>query len=109
MAATKAASRAEPQTIEQLQHRYSQLHRQQIEADANLKNAQKHLEALREEARQKYQTDDLDTLRQKLADMKQENERKRKEYQDKLDRIEAELEAVEQNFSGNDSTREDDE
>src|SRR5688500_10096002 len=101
MAATKSTnSPSALQSIEQLQQRYNALHRQQIQAETNLKNAQRQLDSLRAEAREKYQTDDLDVLRQKLADMKEENDRKRREYQDKLDKIEADLAEVEESFAG---------
>lgn len=87
------------QTIEELQKRYGALHKKQIEADTNLKNAEKQLASLQAEAREKYGTDDLAALRQKLANMKAENEAKRRDYQTKLDKIESDLAQVEEKFA----------
>jgi predicted nucleic acid-binding Zn-ribbon protein len=86
------------QSIEQLTQRYHQLDRKKTTAEANLKTAQDHLEELKKEAREKYGTDDLEELKKKLADMEAENERKRAQYQESLDRIEQELSEVEQKF-----------
>jgi len=86
------------QSIEQLTQRYHQLDRKKTTAEANLKTAQDHLEELKKEARDKYGTDDLEELKKKLADMEAENERKRSEYQQSLDKIEHELTEVEQTF-----------
>ena len=97
---TKANTEANgaEQTIEQLQARYHDLHTKKITADANLKNAKEKLDELKEEARQKFGTDDLDELREKLRAMKAENEEKRKNYQAELDKIEADLQNVEKNL-----------
>ncbi len=94
---TTVPSTAE-QTIEQLQERYRDLHTKKIQADTNLENAKAKLEELKEEARQKFGTDDVDELREKLRAMKAENEEKRKNYQAELDRIEADLQNVEKNL-----------
>ena len=48
----------------------------------------KELERLKKDAREKYDTDDLNELRKLLDNMKAENERKRAAYQAELDRIE---------------------
>jgi hypothetical protein len=100
MATSKlSGENSDPQSIEELQKRYSALNKKQIEADTNLKNAEKQLAALQAEAREKYGTDDLAALRQKLADMKAENETKRRDYQAKLDKIESDLTQVEEKFA----------
>src|SRR4051794_21070631 len=96
---TKDGSAAEKQTIEQLQSRYQNLNTQKIEAETNLKHARAQLESLKKEAREKYGTDDVDALREKLATMTKENEDKRSKYQDDLDRIETDLAAVEEKFA----------
>ena len=87
------------QTIEQLTNRYQSLNKQKIEADTNLKNAQKQLADLKSQALEEFGTDDLDELRTKLRDMEQENERNRFEYQKKLDEIERNLESVREQYS----------
>ena len=85
-------------TIEQLQQKYQALNTRRIEADANLKNAKKQLNQLKQEARDKYGTDDLAALRTRLDDMRNENEAKRRAYQAELERIQTALDAVEQQF-----------
>jgi hypothetical protein len=87
------------QTIEQLQQRYDKLHKQRIQAETKLESARTQLEALQKEAREKYGTDDLAKLQELLQTMKEENERKRSAYQADLDRIELDLEGVEQRFA----------
>lgn len=87
------------QSIEQLQDRYQKLHKRQIQAETNLDRAKEQLDALKQEARDKYATDDLEQLRAKLEAMKRENEEKRKNYQAELESIEQNLAEVESNFT----------
>lgn len=89
----------EAQNIEELRRRYDDLNQKRIRTDANLQNARKRLEELKEQARKEFGTDDLDELRAKLTEMKSENERKRSEYQESLDKIERELAEVEQQYA----------
>ena len=103
MTTSRADSLLREQTIEQLQERYGKLHTKKIQAETNLENAKKNLDALREEARQKFGTDDLDELRKKLNDMKAENEQKRRKYQDELDEIETNLANVEKSLASAES------
>ena len=101
MATRKAAVLAPDdnrQTIEQLQQRFEALNTKKIQSDTLLKQARQQLESLQREAREKYGTEDLEQLRAKLQQMKDENERKRADYQAELDRIEGELDQVEQNY-----------
>jgi chromosome segregation ATPase len=91
------------QTIAELQERYQKLQAEKVRAETNRENAEKRLEELKAEAREKYGTDDVEKLEAKLADMKAENERKRAEYQSHLERIEADLSAVEQSFESSES------
>ena len=86
------------QAIETLQQRYQSLNTKMITAKANLATAEKTLEGLKADARQKYGTDDLAELEKKLQMMKDENESKRANYQADLDKIEHDLSAVEQEF-----------
>jgi DNA repair exonuclease SbcCD ATPase subunit len=103
MSKAKMETEAGKQTIEQLQARYHNLHTQKITADANLENARQNLDKLKDEARQKFGTDDVDELREKLRAMKAENEEKRKNYQAELDRIETDLQSVEKNLDAADA------
>ena len=84
------------QDIETLRKRHTDLDRKRAAAEANLRTANDQLDTLRREAREQYQTDDLDELRKKLQAMKDENDRKRTEYQQHLDQIETNLKQIEQ-------------
>lgn len=79
----------------ELQERFQELKDKKTRAEADRDHAEQRLAELKEQARATYGTDDVDELKEKLAQMKAENERKRREYQQHLDRIEAELSAVE--------------
>ncbi|MCI0377462.1 MAG: hypothetical protein L0215_07640 [Gemmataceae bacterium] len=99
--AVKAAARPPKdgtQEIEDLRKRFENLDKQRTFAQANLQNAQKELEGLKEEALAAYGTDDLEKLQKKLADMKAANEQKRADYQAALDDIEKKLEEVQQRY-----------
>jgi hypothetical protein len=87
------------QSIEELEERYQRLSRRKVRAETNRENAEKQLNELKREATERYGTDDIDELRRKLAEMKQENERKKAEYQKHLDGVEAELADVEARFA----------
>jgi hypothetical protein len=93
------AEKRQQQSIEDLKKRYAGLHEKKITAAADLNNAKKELANLKKAAREQYGTDDLDELRAKLAEMKQDNERKRSEYQAHLEKIETTLAAVDQKFA----------
>lgn len=87
------------QTIEDLRARYARLNEMRIKAQANHDHAQQELSRLKSEAREKWGTDDVAQLQQKLQEIEAENERKRAEYQSRLDKIEADLKAVDQQFT----------
>ena len=86
------------QDIDQLRKRYTELDRKKAAAEANLKTANDQLETLKRQAREIYGTDELEQLRAKLAEMKQENELRRVEYQKHLEEIEAGLAAAEKEY-----------
>jgi septal ring factor EnvC (AmiA/AmiB activator) len=96
MAISKRPS--EPEDINILKKRYEKLNRDRTVAETNLENAKTNLNALKQKAREEYGTDDVETLRAKLEQMKEENERKRSEYQKSLDQIEQDLQAVETKY-----------
>ena len=87
------------QEMDELRRRYERLRERRITAEADLKNANQELDRLKQEAREKYGTDDLAELTRMLEGMKRENERKRAEYQQPLDGIEARLADVEAQFT----------
>jgi hypothetical protein len=92
---SKKDSEADKQTIEELTERYQGLNKRKIQAETNLKNAQKQLDDLRKQAKKDYGTDDLEELKKKLDAMKQDNEAKRAKYQADLNKIETDLAEVE--------------
>jgi phage shock protein A len=85
----------EIQTIEKLRERFQALHTEKVRAEQDYKNAQETLEKLQEQAREQFETDDLDQLQAMLAKIEEENLEKRKEYQASLDQIDANLKKVE--------------
>jgi chromosome segregation ATPase len=85
--------------IEALKKRHKELEREKAMSEANFKTATQQLDALKEEARAKYATDDLEQLKKKLQEMKDQNEQKRAEYQGHLEEIETRLAQVEKNFA----------
>ena len=93
---SSAASGA--QDIETLKKRYDQLSKEKTRAETNLDNARRQLEEMKKQARDNYGTDDLAELKRKLAAMKEENERKRNEYQRHLEKIETDLQQIEREY-----------
>ncbi len=98
------------QNIEELQSRYTDLNTRKIQAETNLKNAQKQLKTLKQQAKKEYGTDDVKELRKQLDELKIENERKREDYQKSLDEIEQKLAKVDEEYaaSANASSTKDD-
>ena len=86
------------QDIEALKQTHKELDTKRTKARANLETAQRQLDELKAEARKAYGTDNLDELRSKLLAMKQENEKKRADYQRHLEEIQAKLDEVEKTF-----------
>jgi len=94
------------QTIEELSTRYENLNRQKIQAGTNLENAQSQLDKLKEKAKQDYGTDDLDELKKILEEMRRKNEEDRSNYQSSLDKIEADLDNIDNKYSSTESANE---
>jgi hypothetical protein len=96
------------QDINALRQWHDDLYRKKIEADANLKTSNENLERLKRQAREKYGTDDLEELRAKLEEMRNENTRKLFEYHEHLTTIEQKLSEVEAEYanSGNQEAKE---
>lgn len=79
------------QTIEELQARFAELDKRRIQVATQLEGARKQLEELRQQAREQFETDDLNELKQKLEALRAENEKKRAAYQASLDAIDRQL------------------
>lgn len=82
--------------MQQLRKRYEDLDRMRTVCQTNLANATRTLEALQAQAREQYQTDDLEALHARLEQMKAGNQRLQEDYRASLDTIEASLKAVDQ-------------
>ncbi|MFP4375713.1 MAG: hypothetical protein ACLFP4_01605 [Spirochaetales bacterium] len=93
--AGEAAAGKQTASIEELTERYQALQQKKIRADANRENAQSRLAELKAEAKDLYGTDDVAELEKMLARMENENTERRAAYQQELDAIERDLEAVE--------------
>jgi len=96
---SKSGNQIVEQSIEDLQRRYQKLHTKKIQAETQRDGAKNRLDDLKQQARDKYGTDDLAELQRKLDEIIAENARKRTKYQDDLDKIEKELAAVEAKFA----------
>ena len=94
---TKAKTQS--QTIEQLQARFEKFKEQKLIVEVQKKSAFEKLYEIKEEARQKYGSDDLDELKSSLEKMKLENEKKRASYQKALDKIEQNLIEINEEFA----------
>lgn len=87
----------EKDDIELLRKRYQELDRKRTTVQAHLEAATKRLEELKDAARKQFGTDDLAELEKKLAAMKADNDRRRAEYRDHLDKIQQSLDDIERN------------
>jgi predicted nucleic acid-binding Zn-ribbon protein len=82
-------------SIEQLKSEYEKLNKKKIEAETELKGAEKQLKDLQKDAEKEFGTSDVDELTKKLKEMEAKNEKQRSEYQELLDKIAGELAEVE--------------
>jgi chromosome segregation ATPase len=94
------------QDIDQLRKRHTDLDRRKAKAEEALRMANEQLETLKKQAREAYGTDDLDKLKDMLQTMKEENLRKRADYQKHLDEIETSLSTIEREYQSARSTGE---
>jgi len=104
MPRTNEASPNPNQTIEQLQDRFRLLNEQKIKVETQRDHALSQLNDLKSQAKELYGSDDIAELKETLKEMKTSNEKKRSEYQESLDAIDAELAAVNEKFSANDES-----
>ena len=87
-------------SIEELTDEYNRLNERRIQAQTQLEEATKQLEALQKEALEEFETSDVGELQAKLEQMEAENEKRRSEYQTLLESIAADLTKVEQDAVG---------
>lgn len=86
-------------SIEDLKEEYERLNERKIQAQTQLEEATKQLEALQNEAVAEFETSDIEELKNKLEQMETENEKRRSDYQQLLEGISGELAKVEQDVA----------
>jgi 3-dehydroquinate dehydratase len=89
--------------IETLTEQFQKLNKRKIESERDLVNAEKNLNELKQQAQEEYGTDQLEELKTKLQQIKDENARKRAEYHQSLEKIEAELTKIETAHNASDA------
>jgi hypothetical protein len=90
------ANKKTVRSIDDLKGEYERLNERKIQAQTQLEEATKQLEALQTEAIAEFETSDIDTLKTKLKQMEAENEQRRSDYQELLEGISDALAKVEQ-------------
>ena len=90
------ANKKTVRSIDDLKGEYERLNERKIQAQTQLEEATKQLEALQNEAIAEFETSDVDELKSKLKQMETENEKRRSDYQQLLEGISGELAKVEQ-------------
>lgn len=90
--------------IETLSEQFQKLNKRKIESERDLVNAEKNLNELKQQAQEEYGTENLDELKEKLKQIKAENERKRAEYHQTLGQIEADLTKIETEHQATDAS-----
>jgi predicted nucleic acid-binding Zn-ribbon protein len=80
--------------METLKNRYKKLYDEKIRVETELKTTTAQLAAHQETAKANFGTDSIEELEKKLETVKMANEKQRKDYQDHLNLIEAQLNAI---------------
>ena len=82
------------QSMETLKNRYKKLYDEKIRVETELKTTSAQLGAYQETAKTNWGTDNVKELEEKLQTIKQANEKQRKDYQEHLNAIESQLNAM---------------
>lgn len=85
----------QPASIDELTQQYHVLNERKIQAETQLKEAEKRLKELQKQANSEFGTSEVDELQTKLQQMEAENETRRADYQQLLNGIQADLEKIE--------------
>lgn len=85
----------QPAGIEELTEQYHALNERKIQAETQLKEADKRLKELQKTAESEFGTSDVAKLEKKLKQMEAENEKRRADYQKLLSGIQADLDKIE--------------
>lgn len=86
------------QTMDQLKKRFEELSLMKVKYETQRDSAAGELADLKAQALELYGSDDVKQLEKMLSEMKAENEKKRSEYQASLDKIDANLQDVQESF-----------
>ena len=86
------------QTMDQLKKRFEELSLMKVKYETQRDSAASELADLKQQALELYGSDDVKQLEKMLSEMKTENEKKRSEYQASLDKIDANLQNVQESF-----------
>ena len=86
------------QTMDQLKKRFEELSLMKVKYETQRDSAASELADLKDQALELYGSDDVKQLEKMLSEMKIENEKKRSEYQASLDKIDANLQSVQESF-----------
>ena len=86
------------QTMDQLKKRFEELSLKKVKYETQRDSAASELADLKQQALELYGSDDVKQLEKMLSEMKTENEKKRSEYQASLDKIDENLQSVQESF-----------
>ena len=89
-----------PPSIDVLTQRYHTLNERKIQFQTQLQEAEKRLQELQKQAQEEFGTSDVDELQTKLQQMEAENEKRRADYQQLLEGIQADLQKIEAGTAG---------
>lgn len=90
------------EVLKDLQKRFQDFHNRKIQIQTQRDETNKTLDKLREEAEQEFGSSDLKVLKEKLAAMTKDNQKKVADYDQQLKDIESKLNAVTQQFETDD-------
>ncbi len=84
------------ESMESLKNRYKKLYDEKIRVETELKTTKTQLALHQETAKNNWGTDDIFELEKKLVAIKEENEKRRKDYQEHLNSIETKLLSIQE-------------
>jgi hypothetical protein len=93
------AKSTDTQSIAELQKRYESFMAEKVKYETQRDSAADELAKLKKQAMEQFGSDDIGKLEKMLADMKTENEKRTREYQASLDKIDQNLKDVRDSFA----------
>jgi chromosome segregation ATPase len=89
--------------LKQLQDRFQEFHNRKIQIETQRDETNKTLDKLRQQAEAEFGSSDIKMLKEKLAAMTQDNQKKVADYDQQLKEIETKLNAVTQTIDSDES------